>query len=126
MKTILRLEELVKLAACYLLSLKIGFSYWVFWVWLLVPDISMIGYLVNTRVGAVIYNLVHHQGLAIIIGLAGLYTGNVYLEFTGLLLLGHSSMDRIFGYGLKYTDSFKHTHLGELNGGNLQRQDSGV
>jgi len=113
MKTVLRLEELVKLAACYLLTLKIGFSYWVFWAWLLVPDISMVGYLVNTRVGAVIYNLAHHQGLAIMIGLAGLYTGNVYLEFTGLLLLGHSSMDRVFGFGLKYPDNFKHTHLAD-------------
>ncbi len=116
MKTVLRLEELVKLAACYLLSLKIGFSFWVFWAWLLVPDISMMGYLVNTRVGAVTYNLAHHQGLAIIIGLAGLYAGNNFLEFTGLLLLGHSSMDRVFGYGLKYSDNFKHTHLGELTG----------
>src|SRR5450631_4304427 len=101
MKTVLKLEEFVKLVACYLLSLKIGFGYWVFWVWLLAPDISMIGYLVNTRVGAVLYNLVHHQGLAIVIGLTGFYTGNVYLEFAGLILLGHSSMDRVFGYGLK-------------------------
>jgi hypothetical protein len=97
--------------ACYLLSLKLGFSYWVFWVWLLVPDISMIGYLVNTRDGAVIYNLFHHQGLAIIVLLSGFYFGNTNLEFAGLILLGHSSMDRIFGFGLKYMDSFKHTHL---------------
>lgn len=111
MKTVLKWEELVKMIACYLLSLKLGFSYWVFWVWLLVPDISMLGYLVNARVGAVIYNLFHHQGLAIIVLLTGFYFGSTNLEFAGLILLGHSSMDRIFGYGLKYLDSFKHTHL---------------
>jgi hypothetical protein len=27
-------------------------------------------------------------------------------------LLGHSSFDRVLGYGLKYDDDFKHTHLG--------------
>jgi hypothetical protein len=32
--------------------------------------------------------------------------------FTGTLLFTHASFDRILGYGLKYFDSFKHTHLG--------------
>ena len=32
----------------------------------------------------------------------------------GLILFGHSSMDRILGYGLKYPDSFEHTHLGMI------------
>jgi hypothetical protein len=117
MNTTIKLEELVKLIACYLLSLKIGFSFWVFFAWLLVPDISMLGYLINTKVGAVMYNLFHHQGIAIIVLLFGFYADNVNVEFAGLILLGHSSIDRVFGYGLKYPDGFKHTHLGELKGG---------
>jgi len=28
------------------------------------------------------------------------------------VLYGHSSFDRLCGYGLKYVDDFKHTHLG--------------
>ncbi|HAJ82706.1 MAG TPA: DUF4260 domain-containing protein, partial [Zunongwangia profunda] len=28
------------------------------------------------------------------------------------ILFGHSAMDRIFGYGLKYEDNFKNTHMG--------------
>lgn len=28
------------------------------------------------------------------------------------ILFGHSAMDRIFGYGLKFNDNFKNTHLG--------------
>jgi hypothetical protein len=114
MKATLKSEEIIKLLACYLLSLKIGFSYWVFWVWILAPDLSMLGYLINARIGAIIYNVFHHQGIALILSLAGLYTGYRGLELAGLILFGHSSMDRIFGYGLKYTDSFKHTHLGQL------------
>lgn len=29
-------------------------------------------------------------------------------------MLGHSAMDRLFGYGLKYNKGFKYTHLGEI------------
>jgi hypothetical protein len=36
------------------------------------------------------------------------------LQLAGLILFGHSSMDRVLGYGLKYSDSFQHTHLGML------------
>ena len=34
------------------------------------------------------------------------------LEIAGIILFGHSSMDRIFGYGLKQFLGFKYTHLG--------------
>jgi hypothetical protein len=30
----------------------------------------------------------------------------------GLLLVAHSSFDRMLGYGLKFSDDFKHTNLG--------------
>jgi hypothetical protein len=39
-------------------------------------------------------------------------SGVQWLQLVGLILLGHSSLDRVFGYGLKYADSFRHTHLG--------------
>lgn len=29
-------------------------------------------------------------------------------------MLAHSSLDRVLGYGLKYPDSFSHTHLGRI------------
>ncbi|MGV8138599.1 MAG: DUF4260 family protein [Mangrovibacterium sp.] len=32
---------------------------------------------------------------------------------TGIVLFGHSSMDSAFGFGLKYADDFKYTHLGK-------------
>ncbi|WP_257670086.1 DUF4260 domain-containing protein [Parapedobacter tibetensis] len=34
------------------------------------------------------------------------------LALTGAIMFGHSAMDRIFGYGLKFWDNFKNTHLG--------------
>ena len=112
MKAILRLEEAAKFILSYWLTMQVGFSWWVFLAWLLAPDISMIAYLINTKTGAFFYNVFHHQALAVLIGILGLYLQYPEWQFAGLLLFGHSSMDRIFGYGLKYADDFKHTHLG--------------
>lgn len=72
---------------------------------------GMIGYLVGNKVGAWMYNLFHHKSLAIFILCFGWSHGFEWLELAGIILLGHSSLDRMFGYGLKYLDSFKHTHL---------------
>jgi hypothetical protein len=36
------------------------------------------------------------------------------LQLIGVILLGHSSLDRALGYGLKYEDSFQNTHLGRI------------
>lgn len=114
MKTLLKSEELIQfLAAIYLFS-HLSFAWWWFPALILVPDVSMIGYLVNPLVGAVSYNIVHHKGLGIVIGLLGLMTGNQTLMLAGIILFAHSSMDRMLGYGLKYADSFKHTSLENL------------
>lgn len=80
----------------------------------MLPDLSIVGYLINPAVGAVSYNLIHHKGLGILLGLLGLVTGTQTLMLTGIILVAHSSMDRVVGYGLKYPDSFKHTNLGTL------------
>ena len=114
MKNLLRAEEIVQFAVCLFLNFQLPFPGWMFWAWLLAPDISMIGYAVNTKVGAVCYNIAHHKGVAAGIYLSGLYFNSPELLFTGILLFAHSSMDRAFGYGLKYPDDFKNTHLGRI------------
>ncbi len=114
MKTLLKSEELIQfLAAIYLFS-RLNFAWWWFPALLLLPDISMVGYLINPAVGAVLYNVAHHKGLGIVIGLLGLMTDNQNLMLAGVILFAHSSMDRVAGYGLKYFDDFKHTSLGSL------------
>ncbi len=115
MKKLLQLEYLGQWFAAYALTLWFGFPAWWFWAWLLVPDVSMIGYLINRRVGAWSYNLAHHHLTAFACVAIGLSLGtSSYLLFTGLLLWGHSGMDRLFGYGLKYEQGFKFTHLGKI------------
>ena len=112
MKNIIKIEEFAKLILAFIMSLYLGYSWWVFLAWLLIPDLSMIGYLINNKRGAWLYNIFHHQALAIFIGLSGIFLTSPELQLIGLVLFGHSALDRALGYGLKYNDDFKHTHLG--------------
>lgn len=112
MKILLRLEEIGLIAlGCYFFSLT-GYSWWIFVLFFLAPDIGMMGYLVNVRVGAFIYNLFHHKGLAAAVVICGTSLNEPILILAGSILFSHAAFDRVFGYGLKYSDSFKHTHLG--------------
>lgn len=114
MKNILKVEELAMLVlSIYLFSL-LDFNWWWYLVFFFAPDVSFFAYIINPKVGAFCYNLFHHKGMAILIYLMGLYLGNQALQFIGLVLFGHASFDRILGYGLKYADSFNHTHLGKI------------
>jgi hypothetical protein len=94
--------------------LPVHFAWWVWILLFLAPDTSMIGYTVNNKVGAFLYNLFHHQLVAVTVGTVGLLLNQPYVEMAGLILLGHSSLDRVLGYGLKTTEGFKHTHLGVM------------
>jgi hypothetical protein len=114
MKNLIRLEELSMLVLSIYLFGALPYAWWWYVVLILAPDISMLGYLVNTRVGAASYNLFHHKGVAIVVYIAGLVFQNEPTQLAGLILFGHSSMDRMLGYGLKYNDSFQHTHLGKI------------
>lgn len=71
----------------------------------------MIGYAFGNRVGAIVYNIFHNQLVAIIIGGIGLVLQIPYVQLVGLVLLGHSSLDRAMGFGLKLDNGFKFTHL---------------
>ena len=112
MKNVIKLEELAMLGlGIYLFSL-LPYDWWLFVVFFLAPDLGMLGYLVNSKVGAFTYNLFHHKGIAIAVYLLGIFTASTILMFAGIILFAHSSFDRLLGYGLKYIDNFKNTHLG--------------
>lgn len=114
MKQLLKLEELGMFLLSILMFAETGVEWWWFLVLLLLPDISMVGYAINNKVGAYSYNLFHHKGIAIIVFAIGFLFAMPILELTGAILFGHSSLDRIFGYGLKFSDSFQRTHLGPI------------
>jgi len=115
MKSTIKLEEAgLLLLSIYLFYTQLHFSGWVFWALFLLPDIGMAGYIAGPRTGAVVYNLFHHKGIAVLVYIAGLWTSSEALQLAGLVLLGHSSFDRMLGYGLKYSDDFSNTHLGKI------------
>jgi hypothetical protein len=114
MKSLLKLEELLTIVLAFYLFLALDYAWWWFLILFLVPDISMLGYLLGPKVGAWTYNLAHHKGLAIVLFVLGSYVQVQGLQLAGLIILGHSSFDRMLGYGLKFTDSFQHTHLGMI------------
>jgi uncharacterized protein DUF4260 len=114
MKNILKLEEAAMFVlSIYALSL-LHVSWWVYLLILIAPDASFAGYTAGNKVGALCYNLFHHKGVAIAIFLAGLIWRDEWLQITGIVLFGHSSMDRMLGYGLKLNQGFKYTHLGMI------------
>lgn len=114
MKNVLKLEELAMLILSIVLFTQLHFTWWWFLVLFLAPDISMMGYLINTKIGAYSYNIFHHKAVGIAIGLAGFYLHTEMYMLAGIIIFGHSSFDRMLGFGLKHTDSFKHTHLGKI------------
>jgi hypothetical protein len=78
---------------------------------LLVPDISMVGYLRGPRLGAITYNLVHNWAVGLgVLGL-GLATDLAAVSLAGTILIAHVGMDRALGYGLKLPTAFTDTHL---------------
>ncbi|MDC8002877.1 DUF4260 domain-containing protein [Aureisphaera galaxeae] len=114
MKTTLKLEELAQFGLGIALFSTLDYAWWWFLVLFLAPDIGMLGYLVNTKVGATLYNLFHHKGIAIAFILLGMfYLGDLY-TLIGTILFAHAAFDRALGYGLKYPDSFHSTHLGRI------------
>jgi len=114
MKNLLKLEELFMFALSIFLFSKLDLAWWWYPVLLFTPDLSMIGYVVSPQVGAATYNFVHHKALGISVFIIGIILVSQPLQLTGLILFGHSSMDRVLGYGLKHSDSFQHTHLGMI------------
>ena len=112
MKNLLKIEEFAMfLFSIYLFSL-LDFNWWWYLILIITPDIGMLGYVINPKIGAFAYNIFHHKGIAIALYLVGIYMNNELIMLTGIILFGHSSMDRIFGYGLKHNDRFNNTHLG--------------
>jgi hypothetical protein len=108
----LRFDGVVLLVGSLALFGTTGEPWWLVPLVILVPDLFMVGYVGGTRVGALIYNLGHTYAVAALVAGSGLAVQNDLVTALGLLWFAHIGMDRAAGYGLKYDDSFGHTHLG--------------
>ncbi|BBN59757.1 DUF4260 domain-containing protein [Hydrogenovibrio marinus] len=114
---LLKLEGL----SIFVLSLVVydvqGFS-WYSFLWLfLVPDLAMLFYLFNPLVGAAAYNLTHNKVFPAVLAIIGLMAHNDVALMLAVVWFAHIGFDRMLGYGLKFPDSFSHTHLGMIGKG---------
>ena len=113
-RVVLRLEGAAAFAAALALYAHAGFSWPVFALFLLAPDLSMLAYLAGPRLGAVGYNIVHTYISALALVLGGFLGGAPAATAAGLIWVAHIGLDRALGYGLKYATSFSDTHLGHV------------
>ena len=114
MKTLTRLEELAQfLFSMYLFSF-LPFAWWIFPLFILAPDLSLIGLLISKRTGAFIYNLFHHKAVGLIIYILGGLLGMPLLSLIGILLFGHSSFDRMLGLQLMDVNPQSEPALGSV------------
>jgi hypothetical protein len=98
-------------------------SWGFYWALFFIPDVSFALFLITKKLGAIAYNVFHHQGILVGLVLLGYFMHNESLIKVGLIFLAHSSFDRVAGYGLKYFDSFDHTHLGWIGKSKHLNQD---
>ena len=114
MKQLLQIEELFQFLLALGMYIVLGNPWWSIPLVIMLPDVSILGYLINPRIGALTYNIGHHRGVAIGISVLGYSLAQPILISVGLIMYAHASMDRVLGYGLKYPNSFWHTHLGVI------------
>lgn len=110
----LRLEGLGALIIATAAYRATGASWLIYAVLFFTPDLSMIGYLANPRIGAAAYNIVHTYASPIAVGAIAFAFGQPALISASLIWAAHIGFDRALGFGLKYPTAFADTHLGAL------------
>ena len=78
------------------------------------PDLALAAYVAGPRVGAFVYNFVHIYGFGLLLLMLGSLTGHSLLLQLGALWFAHSGFDRMLGRGLKTSEGFRFTHLGQI------------
>lgn len=111
---LLRLEGGALLLIATVAYARTGASWWLYAALFLVPDLSFLGYLAGARIGAVAYNAAHTTLGPIALALVGLGSGAPPMISVALIWAAHAGIDRMLGYGLKYSEGFAFTHLGRI------------
>jgi len=110
-RLLLHAEGAAVAAAAIALYFHADYPWWLLVVLVLAPDLSMVGYLAGTRIGAVAYDVVHTYALPVVMAASGWIADAELAVQIGLIWITHIGIDRALGYGLKYPTGFKDTHL---------------
>ena len=112
-----RLEALA-IATASLIAYSATGSGWglYFGLWL-IPDLAIALYLASPKAGSVAYNLTHTLVFPVLLCSAVLWLepDSLYRPI-GLIWLSRVAIDRALGFGLKYPNFFKDTHLARTRG----------
>ena len=111
----LRLEGVAALAAAVTAYAAGGYSWPLFALLFLAPDVTLFAYLAGPKAGAYCYNAAHTYAVPLAAGVVLHLLGNS--TAVPLVWAAHIGLDRLLGYGLKYPEGFSQTHLGHLGGG---------
>ncbi len=110
-KTLLHLEGLSLLTACVALYHYADYSWLAFGLAFFIPDLSFLAYGLGMRVGSVVYNAAHTMILPLVLGTLSFFLGWDIGQQVALIWLAHIAFDRTVGYGLRYPNAFKDSHL---------------
>ena len=117
LKSLISLEWVAVLAVALVAYGVAGYSWWLFALLILAPDLSMLFYLGGPVIGAIAYNAVHTLIAPGLLAIAAWLWSSPPTSAISLILLAHIAADRMLGYGLKHTSGFKDTHLGRIGRG---------
>ena len=110
-RVLLHAEGAAVAAAAIALYFDAGYPWWLLVALSLAPDLSMVGYLAGSTIGAAAYDAAHTYSLPVALAAVGLIVDAETAVQLGLIWLTHIGVDRAVGYGLKYRTGFKDTHL---------------
>ncbi|MFP4978274.1 DUF4260 domain-containing protein [Paenibacillus sp. CN-4] len=114
-KQIVHVEYALAFALSFFIYMQLHFPIGLFVVLLLVPDLTMLGYTINKKIGAIVYNFGHTFIIPLLFALGYLFFSNDYLLLGSIIWIAHICMDRAIGAGLKYQESsFTNTHIQRL------------
>lgn len=108
---LLRVEGLAILTVSLAAYHELDGSWAVFFLLFLWPDLFMLGYLLNPRMGASLYNLVHTEIGPLLLGAVAVFARWHNTLLFAIIWMAHIGLDRMLGYGLKYPTFFEDTHL---------------
>ncbi|ASE58099.1 hypothetical protein AST07_01605 [Staphylococcus saprophyticus] len=114
MRNLIKVENAFVLILVISLYFMFDFSFWLFLIFLLAPDLTAIGYVFNKRIGSMVYNIGHTYVLPSLVTTLYLLLKEPILLQIALIWFAHISMDRTLGYGLKYASDFKITTIQKL------------
>jgi hypothetical protein len=87
------------------------------WLWFalffLAPDVSLVGYAWggHTRIAATVYNTVHSYAAPLVLALVAWRLSSLPAGQAATIWIAHIAFDRLLGFGLKYPEAFKPTHI---------------